>query len=167
MGERSSLRLGVKSGLAMAWFAFMFFALIPGSILWLTGSDFAPAPGSGPVLGAALMAGAGLALLPPTLRFVRHGRGTQAPFDPPVVFVSQGVYRWMRNPMYVLYMLIIAGEALFFDAFSLVLYTAAFVMLAHVYVTRVEEKDLMRRFGRSYEDYCDRVPRWIPRRPSD
>ena len=165
MSERSSLWLGVEAGLAMAWFAFMFFALIPGSILWLGGSDFAPGLGLRAGLGGFLMAAAGLALLPPTIRFVRQGRGTQAPFDPPTVFVSEGLYRWMRNPMYVLYMIIIGGEALFFDLLGLYLYTTAFVAVAHAYVTVVEEKELMRRFGQSYEDYCDRVPRWIPRRP--
>ncbi len=165
MSERSGLWLGVKAGLAMAWFAFMFFAVIPGSILWLEGSDFVAGSGLVSGLGALLMGAAGLGLLPPTIRFVRQGRGTQAPFDPPTVFVSQGLYRWMRNPMYVLYMIIIGGEALFFDSFGLYLYSAAFVAIAHAYVSTVEEKELMRRFGRSYEDYCCRVPRWIPRRP--
>ena len=119
MSERSSLWLGVKAGLAMAWFAFMFFAVIPGSILWLAGSDFAPVSGPRSGLGVLLMGGAGLALLPPMIRFVRQGRGTQAPFDPPTVFVSEGLYRWMRNPMYALYMIIIAGEALCFDSLGL------------------------------------------------
>lgn len=166
MSERSRLWLAVKAGLAMAWFAFMFFGVIPGSILWLEGGRFEPGPGPQMLLGVLLMGGAGLALLPPTIRFVQQGRGTQAPFDPPAIFVSEGAYRWTRNPMYGLYMIIIAGEAIFFASFGLYLYTAAFVGVAHLYVTRVEEKELMRRFGASYAGYCDRVSRWIPRRPA-
>jgi len=81
--------------------------------------------------------------------------------------VSSGLFRWVSNPMYHAYETILVGEALLFGSVALAAYAAGFAALAHVYVVRFEEKELARRFGDSYRRYCDAVPRWLPKRPTD
>ena len=100
--------------------------------------------------------------------FVRHGKGTPAPFDPPHQFVSAGLYRWVRNPMYLgAAVLIPLGEALFFKTGWFILYIAILFLMIHLYVVYFEEPALIRRFGRPYKKYMRVVPRWIPHIPKD
>jgi len=160
---RSTLALAIRTLLAALWFASVFFALLPGCVLWLAGSSLVPPPGPNRVLGALVIAAAQLALLPPIVDFVLRGRGTHAPFDPPPCFVAAGAYRRVRNPMYLLYVVIMLGEAILYRSWPVLAYAAGFWLLAHAYVVGVEEKGLRRRFGAEYEDYCRRVPRWLPR----
>jgi len=95
--------------------------------------------------------------------FVAAGRGTPNPADPPQLLVSRGLYRWTRNPMYVGVTLIVLGEGVVFDSLTLVLYAALLWCLFHLRVISYEERQLRRKFGASYEAYCQAVPRWIPR----
>jgi protein-S-isoprenylcysteine O-methyltransferase Ste14 len=94
---------------------------------------------------------------------VRVGRGTQAPLDPPQELVLGGPYRWIRNPMYLLYAGIVLGEAILYRSPALLAYAGAFWLLMHVYVVGVEEKALERRFGAAYTSYCRHAGRWLPR----
>lgn len=95
--------------------------------------------------------------------FAARGQGTPAPIDPPRTLVVQGLYRWVRNPMYVGVGLVLAGETLLFGSLSLLLYTLLVLLACHLFVVLYEEPTLRRRFGRAYEDYCRAVPRWLPR----
>lgn len=97
--------------------------------------------------------------------FATEGRGTPAPFDAPKALVVRGPYRWVRNPMYVSVATIVIGEALFFRSVTLVQYLATFWLFLHLFVLLYEEPALRSLFGESYEDYCRRVWRWIPRPP--
>jgi protein-S-isoprenylcysteine O-methyltransferase Ste14 len=92
------------------------------------------------------------------------GGGTPAPFDPPRRLVDVGPYRWVRNPMYVGASLALAGAALFYESWALVIYCAAFLLIAHLFVVLHEEPTLRATFGPSYLRYCERVGRWCPRR---
>ena len=95
--------------------------------------------------------------------FLREGRGTPAPIDPPRELVAVGFYRYVRNPMYVGIFAILIGHFLWFGYWNLLIY-AIFVFIAfHTFVILYEEPTLRRNFGAAYEDYCRRVPRWIPR----
>jgi protein-S-isoprenylcysteine O-methyltransferase Ste14 len=96
--------------------------------------------------------------------FTVRGRGTPAPFDAPRVFVANGPYRYVRNPMYIGGMTLLAGLALVERSISILLFTAGWFVLAHLFVILYEEPTLRRKFGRTYEDYCRTVPRWIPAR---
>jgi protein-S-isoprenylcysteine O-methyltransferase Ste14 len=95
--------------------------------------------------------------------FVRTGKGTPAPFDPPRKLVAKGLYRWTRNPMYIGILLVLAGEGLFFESATLFVYAAMLLLAFHLFVVYYEEPTLQRKFGVDYEDYCRSVPRWIPR----
>lgn len=95
--------------------------------------------------------------------FVSSGRGTPAPFDPPRRLVFQGPYRFVRNPMYLGAGLPLAGAALFYASWLLLLYTGLFFLITHLFVLRYEEPTLRQTFGQAYAAYCDRVSRWRPR----
>lgn len=95
--------------------------------------------------------------------FIRFGRGTPAPFDPPREFVAVGPYRFVRNPMYVGGFLIIFGGGLAIQSFSIVVLAFVFVAVMHAFVIIYEESALERRFGSNYTAYKSRVPRWLPR----
>jgi protein-S-isoprenylcysteine O-methyltransferase Ste14 len=99
--------------------------------------------------------------------FAVAGRGTLAPVDPPKHLVVRGLYRYVRNPMYVGVVSILLGESLFFGSLSLLSYTIAFFIFAHLFVVLYEEPVLLRKFGKSYEAYRDLVHRWLPRIPHD
>ena len=103
--------------------------------------------------------------------FVSNGLGTPAPIDAPRLLVRRGLYRFTRNPMYLGVSAVIAGQALYYGAFSLVIYGAVVLAGFHLFVLFYEEPALGRRFGPQYEAYCRSVPRWVlprslPRSPA-
>ena len=95
--------------------------------------------------------------------FLVKGRGTPAPMDPPKELVASGLYRLVRNPMYVAVLMMLFGHFLWFGYWSLLIYTIFFFLAFHLFVTGYEEPNLRKRFGESYEAYLKEVPRWIPR----
>ncbi|MDP2864018.1 MAG: isoprenylcysteine carboxylmethyltransferase family protein [Desulfobacterales bacterium] len=96
--------------------------------------------------------------------FTFAGRGTPAPIDPPKELVVQGLYRYVRNPMYIGILSILLGEALLFASWRLFEYTAIVFSLFYFFVLFYEEPVLKKKFGESYREYCKNIPRWIPRR---
>jgi protein-S-isoprenylcysteine O-methyltransferase Ste14 len=105
----------------------------------------------------------GVILLWSFWNFYHEGDGTPAPTDPPKELVAVGFYRYVRNPMYVGILLMLAGYFLWFGYWSLLIYTMIAFVIVHLFVTLYEEPTLKREFGASYEEYLKRVPRWIPR----
>jgi protein-S-isoprenylcysteine O-methyltransferase Ste14 len=92
--------------------------------------------------------------------FAVHGHGTPAPIDPPKVLVIQGLYRFNRNPMYVGIIGVILSETLFFGSVPLLIYAAFLWFGFHLFVVFYEEPHLRSKFGKKYQEYCQRVPRW-------
>lgn len=95
--------------------------------------------------------------------FARRGRGTPAPYDPPVALVTSGLYQLTRNPMYVGVVAMIVGQALWFGSFAVMVYAAVMAIAFHARVVLVEEPRLAKLFGTAYADYRAYVPRWLPR----
>jgi protein-S-isoprenylcysteine O-methyltransferase Ste14 len=114
--------------------------------------------------GVAIALGLGL-VLEATARFAFEGRGTPAPWAPPERFVVRGLYRFTRNPMYVGVLALIVGEALLLGREILLVWAAAAWLIFQLFLVFEEEPGLRRRFGAAYEDYCARVPRWLPTSP--
>jgi protein-S-isoprenylcysteine O-methyltransferase Ste14 len=94
--------------------------------------------------------------------FVRVGKGTPAPFDPPRGLVVGGPYRFVRNPMYIGAGLALAGASLYYESLSLLAYAAVLLLMSHAFVVLYEEPTLKRTFQQDYEAYCRRVRRWRP-----
>lgn len=105
----------------------------------------------------------GVILLWSFWNFLKEGRGTPAPIDPPKELVKTGFYRYVRNPMYVAVLSIIIGHFLWFEYWNLLIYAIVVFVAFNSFVAYYEEPTLKRKFGSSYEDYLKRVPRWIPR----
>jgi protein-S-isoprenylcysteine O-methyltransferase Ste14 len=107
--------------------------------------------------------------------FVVAGHGTPAPIDPPQHLVGRGFYRLSRNPMYVGVLAALLGEAVLLGSPTLLAYAVAVGVAFHLFVVLYEEPTLYRLFGKAYEQYCTRVPRWLgpprgsvgPTTPSD
>ena len=95
--------------------------------------------------------------------FVIYGKGTLAHFDPPRKFVAIGPYKYVRNPMYLGVLLIFIGYALFVHSISVLLFSIAFFLLAHIIIVVVEEPILKEKFGIDYINYTKAVNRWFPR----
>ena len=116
------------------------------------------------VLGILLIvAGAALYVATAFWGFAMRGRGTPAPIDPPKKIVVDGPYRVVRNPMYWSVALVVLGEALIFRSKPLVGLAVGFFAATMLFVLLYEEPALRRKFGAEYEEYCRRVPRWLPR----
>jgi protein-S-isoprenylcysteine O-methyltransferase Ste14 len=97
--------------------------------------------------------------------FAVVGRGTLSPLDPPKRFVVRGLYRYVRNPMYVVAMVMLLGEALFFQSTAILKYAIGWFALIHLVVVLIEEPTLKEQFGESYDRYCRKVHRWMVGRP--
>lgn len=95
--------------------------------------------------------------------FITVGLGTPAPIDPPKVVVRKGLFRFVRNPMYGGAVLVILGEAMLFGSWRLAGYALFLCIWFHLFVVYYEEPTLKKKFGAAYEEYCQRVPRWLPR----
>ena len=99
------------------------------------------------------------------MEFALRGEGTPAPFDPPRRLVISGLYRWVRNPMYLGMALMLIGETILLPQIrrEMAALSALLATVVAVLVVRMEEPALRRLFGEEFEEYCRQVPRWIPR----
>jgi protein-S-isoprenylcysteine O-methyltransferase Ste14 len=97
------------------------------------------------------------------VRFVRVGLGTLSPTHPTEHLVISGSYRYVRNPMYIGVLALIAGQAALFGSRDLVEYWALVAIGFHLFVVLYEEPTLRKKYGAEYEEFCRAIPRWIPR----
>ena len=93
--------------------------------------------------------------------FAFAGKGTPAPIDPPKELVVRGLYKHIRNPMYVGLAALTAALAFFMNSWWVILLLAPVLVLVRLFVIAPEERYLRRRFGADYEAYMDRVRRWV------
>jgi protein-S-isoprenylcysteine O-methyltransferase Ste14 len=138
--------------------------VVAGVVPWLlTGWDSTDPPALVAALGAVLIvAGAGV-LLHAFARFVVEGRGTPAPVAPTDRLVVGGLYRYVRNPMYVAVGATLVGQALLLGRPALLAYALVFWLVVAAFVRGYEEPTLSARYGEQYASYRRAVPAWIPR----
>ena len=149
----------------------VFFLVAPGVVVglipWLLTRWQArePLPYWAPVrvIGGILLVAGLIVIIHAFVRFVVEGLGTPAPVAAPERLVVGGVYRYVRNPMYVAALVTIVGQALLLGRLGLLLYAGAFWVIAAAFVRFYEEPTLARRFGSDYEAYRRAVPAWWPR----
>jgi len=115
------------------------------------------------LLGILVLALGASLLISCIWEFATRGRGTLSPVDPPRVLVVRGLYRYVRNPMYLSVTLIVIGELLLTRSRALLVYWAVWFVAVNLFVIVYEEPALQRRFGVDYERYKKEVGRWIPR----
>jgi protein-S-isoprenylcysteine O-methyltransferase Ste14 len=146
----------------------VFLVVVPGTMAGLVPWLLTGWSSSGPWLGlrvfGALLIAAGLvALLQAFARFVVEGTGTPAPVAPTERLVVGGLYRHVRNPMYVAVAAVIVGQALLLGRVELLIYAPVFLAVVAAFVRFYEEPVLRRRFGDQYEKYRRAVRPWRPR----
>ena len=117
------------------------------------------------MVGVALIVLGGIGILAFLVQFVREGHGTPAPFMPPRRLVVRGPFRYVRNPAYVCAVSLVAGQSLYLGKLGVLFYAGFLALAFHFFVVFFEEPTLRAKFGADYEEYCRRVPRWIPRIP--
>lgn len=148
----------------------LFLAVAPGIVAglvpwWLTGWDSAADVPLLLSLAGWLLLAAGVAVLVHAFaRFVLEGLGTPAPIAPTQRLVVGGLFRFVRNPMYLAVAATILGQAMVLGRPGLALYALAFGAIVFAFVRCYEEPTLARRFGDEYEAYRRAVPGWWPRR---
>jgi protein-S-isoprenylcysteine O-methyltransferase Ste14 len=146
----------------------VFLALVPGVaaglVPWLlTDWDSTDPPLALRLVGGLLIAAGTAALMSAFARFVIEGIGTPAPVAPPEHLVVGGLYRHVRNPMYVAVTSTIVGQATLLGRPGLLLYALAFMAVVAAFVHGYEEPVLSERFGAAYDAYRRDVPAWWPR----
>jgi protein-S-isoprenylcysteine O-methyltransferase Ste14 len=146
----------------------IFLALAPGVVAgvvpWLvTGWESKHPPLALQVLGALLIVTGAAVLVEAFARFVVEGVGTPAPVAPTERLVVGGLYRHVRNPMYVAVASTIVGQALLLGQWVLLAYAALFAATVATFVHGYEEPTLTQQFGAEYDEYRRAVPRWWPR----
>jgi protein-S-isoprenylcysteine O-methyltransferase Ste14 len=146
----------------------LFLVVAPGVVAglipwWLTGWEAGTTWPPLQLLGALLLVVGVIVLLHAFVRFVVEGIGTPAPIAPTQRLVVGGLYRHVRNPMYLAVGATIVGQGLLIGRPTLLLYAAVFAVVVLVFVWSYEEPTLARQFGAEYEDYRRAVPGWWPR----
>lgn len=97
--------------------------------------------------------------------FAHRGRGTPAPIDPPKNLIVVGLYRWVRNPMYVSVGFLLIGEFLTFGNVAVLLFMLVMWFIFNLFILLYEEPTLRQLFGEDYSEYCRKVGRWVPKIP--
>jgi protein-S-isoprenylcysteine O-methyltransferase Ste14 len=115
------------------------------------------------VLGLILLVVGLTALVGAFARFVVEGVGTPVPVAAPDRLVVGGLYRYVRNPMYLAILTSVVGQALLLGRPFLLAYAAVVWLVVAVFVRFYEEPTLARRFHEDYESYRRAVPAWWPR----
>ena len=164
MEERSRRAFAV---LGSAFFLFIAPGTVAGLVPWSI-SRWRIQP---PLLGVPVLRVVGVLLillaLPVLLdsfgRFALQGLGTPAPVFPTRHLVVTGLYRYVRNPMYVAVVSAILGQGLLLGDIGLLAYGGLVWLGFHVFVWAYEEPTLLAAYGDEYRDFCANVPRWIPR----
>ena len=149
----------------------LFFIIAPFTLaglipLWITGWHLhSPFFGLSFIrtVGAVLMLLGLVSLIESFGRFALEGLGTPAPIAPTKHLIVTGLYRYVRNPMYVGVVTIILGQALILAAVSLLYYAAIVWLGFHLFVLGYEEPTLRRSYGAEYDTFRANVRRWIPR----
>jgi protein-S-isoprenylcysteine O-methyltransferase Ste14 len=149
----------------------LFFAAAPGVVAgavpwaltdWRMAGDL---PAWLRAVGGAVTFVAAVLLIHSFGRFVIEGSGTPAPPAPTERLVVGGLYRYVRNPMYLAVLAAILGQALLLGQAVLVAYAVVVLAAVVSFVRGYEEPTLRERYGSAYDDYRASVPGWIPRVP--
>ena len=150
----------------------VFFVVAPGTVVglipwlltgWQVRDPLPPYWAPMRVLGVILLVAGLIVLVQAFARFVVEGLGTPAPIAAPERLVVGGLYRYVRNAIYVAILAAIVGQALLWGQLGLLLYAAALWLMSTAFVRYYEEPTLRRRFGKEYEAYRRAVPAWWPR----
>ena len=98
-----------------------------------------------------------------SIDMVQKGRGTPAHIDPPKKLIINGLYRYVRNPIYLGALLVQLGYILWSGSRLMIVYFLLFILAYQILIVLIEEPILRHMFGEEYQAYCRNVPRWLPK----
>ena len=157
------MRSIARAAAASIAFAILAPGTVVGLVPWLVARWFPePALPSAARPWGWLLVIPGLVVLADSFILFVRAHGTPAPPAPTEHLVVAGFYRWVRNPMYLAIVVTLVGEGFVYGRISVLAYAAVVWLAFHLFVVLYEEPSLGRRFGPSYEDYRERVWRWLP-----
>ena len=147
--------------------SFVFFwvapAMVAGYVPWLLTRWRVEAPllgaPAGRWLGSLLVVAGAAVVVESFCRFALEGLGTPAPIAPTTHLVVSGLYRYVRNPMYVGVLGVVLGQALILGRAVLAGYAVFLWAAFSAFVVLYEEPSLQRRFGASYTEYPNQRPK--------
>ena len=144
----------------------LFTLIVPGTVgvyvpLLLTNGRI-PASGLVFLVALALYVTGGIIYAWCVWDFAAFGGGTPAPIDAPKRLVVRGLYRYIRNPMYVGVLMVLLAWVVMFQAVTVLIYSICIGICFHLFVVLYEERRLARQFGIEYHAYCAKVGRWLP-----
>ncbi len=149
-----TLVVPVVGGIVVPWLFYRGLSLQSG--LWEAGWIFL-------VIGSAIYVWCLLSFFTaggtPALFFTRHLKFLIG--EEPSKLMQSGLYRVSRNPMYIGAVLAVLGQAIIFASLGLFLYTVVMAIGFYLVVVLMEEPHLRKKYGPSYDAYCQRVPRWF------
>ena len=158
-----------KTSLAFVGTLIYLFLLVPFFIIWIpyeilsaSGHDIEFNSGVFQHVGLVFIALGVVAYVWCSGSFVFYAKGTPIPFTPTKELVVTGLYKYVRNPLYIAGMLVLLGETLLFLSKGIFIYTLIMFGVFNIHVL-MEENHLEDTFGKKYEQYRKDVPRWIPR----
>jgi protein-S-isoprenylcysteine O-methyltransferase Ste14 len=158
-----------KKFLAFVGTLIYLFLLVPFFIIWIpyeilsaSGHDIEFTNGVFQHVGLVLIALGVVAYIWCSGSFLFYAKGTPIPFTPTKELVVTGLYKYVRNPLYIAGTLVLLGETLLFQSKGIFIYTLIMFGVFNVHVL-MEETHLEDTFGKKYEQYRKDVPRWIPR----
>src|SRR5260221_9967177 len=147
----------------------LFFAVAPSSVAglvpwWITHWEFRP-----PFFDLEATRAVGILLIVAGLpglvdsfaRFALQGLGTPAPIAPTQNLVVTGLYRYVRNPIYVALVAVILGQAALFGDQRLLLYGVLVWLAFHAFFVGDEELELGHTLRTEYDDFLANVPRLL------
>jgi len=115
------------------------------------------------IIGVYLMCLGLLIMILTISAFIRKGNGTLAPWNPTKKLINGGLYSYVRNPMIMSVMTVLAGESIAILSKSIFIWTLLFFIINNFYFVWIEEPLLAQKFGKDYLEYKRHVRRWIPR----
>jgi len=158
-----------KTSLAFVGTLIYLFLLVPFFIIWIpyeilsaSGHDIEFNSGVFQHVGLVFIALGVVAYVWCSGSFVFYAKGTPIPFTPTKELVVTGLYKYVRNPLYIAGMLVLLGETLLFLSKGIFIYTLIMFGVFNVHVL-MEENHLEDTFEKKYDQYRKDVPRWIPR----
>ena len=112
------------------------------------------------VLGGSLIA-AGLAIAIAAVRSFRKAGTNVEPWKPAMTLVTEGIFGFMRNPMYTAMIMFVGGVAIALASDWMLVLVVPAALILHFGVVKREERYLEAKFGESYRSYMHMVPRYV------
>lgn len=110
---------------------------------------------------AGLLIGGGVLLMVLAIAAFQRHRTTFIPHQMPEAMITDGIFRFSRNPIYLGDAMVLAGFILWWDAVPSLLLIPIFVWIITARFIKPEEAGLSEKFGTAFDQYAQTTRRWL------